>query len=140
MIRPEDVTDAMVDAAFGDLLDGTGNANWGSRPNREIMRGALARAINASGCVLVPKDPWYLSIGVRVTQPGEWPYPIKDAKILPGGTAVYLAADPREQAQDICGNCETAMPKGCRGIFQDEPECRLHKKTASQPGKEKGDE
>ena len=32
MIRPEDVTDAMVDAAFGDLLDGTGNANWASRP------------------------------------------------------------------------------------------------------------
>ena len=51
MIRPDDVTDAMVDAAFGDLLDGTGNANWGSRPNREIMRGALARAINASGCM-----------------------------------------------------------------------------------------
>ena len=47
MIRPEDVTDAMVNAAFGDLLDGTGNANWASRPNREIMRGALARAINA---------------------------------------------------------------------------------------------
>ena len=52
----DDVTDAMVDAAFGDLLDGTGNANWASRPNREVMRGALARAINASGCVLPPRD------------------------------------------------------------------------------------
>lgn len=45
MFKPEEVTDAMVDQAFGDLLDGTGNANWAGRPNREIMRSALARAI-----------------------------------------------------------------------------------------------
>ena len=89
MIRPEDVTDAMCDAA---------EAAWPDRDSR--LRSVIAAAINASGCVLVPKDPWYLSIGVRVTQPGEWPYPIKDAKTLPGGTAVYLAADPRQQALD----------------------------------------
>jgi len=31
----------------------------------------------------------------------------------------------RNQKQDICENCECAMPEGCRGAFTAEKSCRL---------------
>ena len=111
MTRPDDVTDAMVDAAFGDLLDGTGNANWASRPNREIMRGALARAINASGCVLVPREPSVSTLGAGVYKFDQevraWNLrgyrEIRDrleSILKPVWGAMLAAAAPREQALD----------------------------------------
>ncbi len=105
MIRPDDVTDAMVDAAFGDLLDGTGNANWASRPNREIMRGALLRAINASGRVLVPETLiWDLLEAldqVRASRSrGEEDWNALNAADERMRDLLDDAADPREQALD----------------------------------------
>ena len=110
MIRPDDVTDAMVDAAFGDLLDGTGNANWASRPNREIMRGALARAINASGCVLVPREPTEAMVNAGLKAADDAAFCFIGSAIKYESTRPHLArlaykamlaaADPREQALD----------------------------------------
>lgn len=36
-------------------------------------------------------------------------------------------------AEEVCPNCDTALPKGCSGTFKDQPECRLH--TALPRGK-----
>ncbi len=47
MIRPDDVTDAMV-RAFYDCQQGRHRSDW--------AKYAIAAAINASGCVLVPRN------------------------------------------------------------------------------------
>ncbi len=106
----DDVTDAMVDAAFGDLLDGTGNANWASRPNREVMRGALARAIDASGCVLVPREPTEAMINAGLKAADDAAFCFIGSVIKYESTRPHLArlaykamlaaSNPREQALD----------------------------------------
>ena len=98
----DDVTDAMVDAAFGDLLDGTGNANWASRPNREVMRGALARAINASGCVLVPREPTEaMLIAARDWSYAKYGKPIgNDAATGCWGAMLAAAPQPGKEKDD----------------------------------------
>jgi len=38
-----------------------------------------------------------------------------------------------KHAPDICGNCDTALPRGCGGIFKDDGEhCRLNRKDATE--------
>ena len=38
-----------------------------------------------------------------------------------GGPAVPLND---WQASEVCGNCATALPGGCEGLFRDEKQCR----------------
>ncbi len=53
MIRPEDVTDAMV-RAVNEVLA----RPWAYQNDAEAQtKAAIAAAINASGCVLVPREP-----------------------------------------------------------------------------------
>ena len=72
-----------------------------SRPNREIMRGALARAINASGCALVPREPTEaMLLAGKQTLKG---IPSSEFESIVAECvykSMLAAADPREQALD----------------------------------------
>ena len=59
MIRPEDVTDAMVEVLH-EKYDIAGRIGT---PTKVAARIAIAAAINASGCVLVPKRNTEMVIG-----------------------------------------------------------------------------
>lgn len=50
----------------------------------------------------------------------------------------WLSAAPTlaNTSFEICANCDAPMPGGCKGIFKDEQECRLHKGNSTLAGED----
>ena len=110
MIRPEDVTDAMAEAAWGAYVA----ERWASPRVRLIY--AIAAAINASGCVLVPKsETLECCHGVR------YPHECRECQDVIDARFRSATADPRQQALDRMAENAQEL-----GLYND--------------GKEKGDE
>ena len=87
MIRPEDVTDAMVRAWSKSMRNQ--NCTMGFH---DELRAAIAAAINASGCVLVPKEPTQPMCQAGQWKAREWPtFPLRIASIY----KAMLAAAPQ---------------------------------------------
>ena len=106
MIRPEDVTDAMVVAAARVLNKRAAKAcnadtddqwRWYSEGFKNDARAAVAAAINASGCVLVPRNTLKILADTACAKGA-----MEHAEIMALGDVADLlaAADPREQALD----------------------------------------
>lgn len=112
MIRPEDVTDAMVEVLH-EKYDIAGRIGT---PTKVAARIAIAAAINASGCVLVPPNTVALVMECRDALAEElaaWGInpPLHHVKQAYDRCEEWLAAaDPREQALDRMA--EDAREKG----------------------------
>ncbi len=99
MIRPEDVTDAMVEVLH-EKYDIAGRIGT---PTKVAARIAIAAAINASGCVLVPRDVLDDLLHEGHLYEGSCPDSTQpDARDpeCPMCRAMLAAADPRQQALD----------------------------------------
>ena len=106
MIRPEDVTDAMVDTLH-EKYDVAGRIGT---PTKVAARIAIAAAINASGCVLVPREPTEAMVNAGLKAADDAAFCFIGSAIKYESTRPHLArlaykamlaaADPREQALD----------------------------------------
>ena len=86
----DDVTDAMVNA-----FDAAVEWEPGRVPSLSQMKRAIAAAINASGCVLVPREPTPEMVEAAIRF-GGW----KPERWREVWTLMLAAADPRQQALD----------------------------------------
>lgn len=143
----DDVTDAMVKALDECLV----RTNKGTLMFAEKALAAaltampddlLRKRVAERGCVMVRRelldDLRDDALQSAIANEHFKCHPTKDSRYAePLARAIQVAAmlaasDPRQQAQDICGNCETAMPEGCGGIFKKQPECRLHQQAQDE--------
>ena len=105
MTRPEDVTDAMVTGAHLALYESSAHE---LDATDDELRAAIAAAINASGCVLVPREPTEAMQRAGGHVNSEWlndDAPIGEettytAPMRGIWKAMLAASAPREQALD----------------------------------------